>query len=153
MFPFLCAPRSRAATTLPDAAVPIFAFLAVPQHDLAIARSRSFSDDDNRRRIAAIRACLDGRSDLVVIERNFRDQNYVRAACDPAMQRDPAGMTPHHLEDHDAFVAGGRGVQPVERIHHGRDRGIETESHRRRFQIVVDGFWNADAIDASLLKL
>ena len=43
--------------------------------------------------------------------------------------------------------------KPVERIGHGGDRGIETESHRRRLEIVVDRFWNADAVDPSLLEL
>ena len=69
------------------------------------------------------------------------------------MERDPAGVPTHHFEHHDAFVTRGRRMQAIERIGHGRDRGIETEGHRRRLKIVVDRFWNADAIDARFLQL
>ena len=44
-------------------------------------------------------------------------------------------------------------VQAIERIHYFRDRGIETERHRRRLDVVVDRFRNADAIDARFLHL
>src|SRR5882724_3909182 len=77
----------------------------------------------------------------------------MRASCDPAMQCDPAGMASHHFENHDSLVTGCGRMQPIERIHYGRDGRIETERHRRRFQVVVDRFWNADAIDARLLQL
>ena len=69
------------------------------------------------------------------------------------MQRDPARVASHHFDHHDALVAGGGRVQPIDRIHHHRHRRIESERHGRRFQIVIDRFRNADAIDAGFLQL
>ena len=96
---------------------------------------------------------LHRRGDLVVIERDLRNQNDVRAAGDSAMERDPARVTSHHFENHHALVTGGGGVQAIERVCDARDRGIETERHRRGFEIVVDRLRNADAVDAGFLKL
>ena len=41
----------------------------------------------------------------------------------------------------------------IERIHYHVDRGIKTERGRRRFNIVVDRFRYADAVDAGFLQL
>ncbi len=60
-------------------------------------------------------------------------------------------MASHDFDHHDAFVTRGSRVQPVEGISdHGHGR-IESEGHGGCFQVVVDGFGNADAIDAGLL--
>ncbi len=96
---------------------------------------------------------MNGVGDLVEIERDFRNQNDIGAAGDSAVQRDPAGMASHHFHHHDAFVTGRRGVQAIERVHHHRHRGIETERHGRGFEIVIDRFRNADAVDPGLLQL
>src|SRR2546423_2462883 len=69
------------------------------------------------------------------------------------MERDPTGMATHYFQDHDAFVTGRGGVQTIERIRRRGDGGIEAESHGRRFEIVVDSFWNTDAIDLGCLQL
>ncbi len=69
------------------------------------------------------------------------------------MKRDPAGVASHYFNNHHALVAGRRCVQAIERVHHFRDRGIEAECHRRRFNVIVDCFWNTDAIDARFLHL
>src|SRR5205823_10288014 len=65
--------------------------------------------------------------DLVVIKRNLRNQNNVSAAGDSTMQCNPARMSSHHFDNHDAFVARRRRMQSIERVHHFGDRGIETE--------------------------
>ena len=62
-------------------------------------------------------------------------------------------MASHDFDNHDALVAGRGRVQSIERVHHHRDRGIETEGHGGGFQIVVDRFGNADAIDPRFLQL
>ena len=66
---------------------------------------------------------------------------------------DPAGVASHHFENHDAFMTGRGGMEPVERVHDRRDGGIETERHCRRLEVVVDCLGNADAIDAGVLEL
>ena len=62
-------------------------------------------------------------------------------------------MASHYFDDHDALMTRGRGVQSIQRVHHHADSGIESERHRRRFKIVVDCLWDADAVDASFLQL
>jgi hypothetical protein len=44
-------------------------------------------------------------------------------------------------------------VQPIEPIDHDVNGGIESERRGCGLKIVVDGFGDADAIDASLLQL
>src|SRR6266404_170991 len=113
---------------------------------LTVFRAGTLSDDDERIETARSVAFLYRSGDLVVIERDLRNQNNIRAAGDAAVESNPAGVSAHDFDDHHAFVACGSSVQSVERIHHFGDRGIETERHGRRFNVVVDRFWNADAI-------
>src|SRR5437879_2647042 len=110
-----------------DSAKAIIALLTRTNHDLAISRTCSFGNDDNGRGAAAISARVYGGSDLVVIERDLRDQNNVRTARDAAMQRNPSRVAPHHFEHHDALVTRGCRMQTIERIHDRGDRGIKTE--------------------------
>src|SRR5260370_20793864 len=98
-------------------------------------------------------ACFDDGCNSVVIEWDLRNQNDVRATGDPAVQCDPAGMTSHHFHDHDAFMTDGGSVQPIERVHHCRNCRIKSEGRRRGFEIVIDRFWDTDAIDARFLQL
>ena len=51
----------------------------------------------------------------------------VRAAGDAGVQRDPAGVTAHDLDDQHAVVRLGRRVQPVDRLRGDVDRGVEAE--------------------------
>ena len=54
------------------------------------------------------------------------------------MQRDEAGVAPHHLQDHHAIVALGGGVQLVDGLHRRGDRGVEAEGRDRAADVVVD---------------
>jgi hypothetical protein len=134
-------------------AIFVFALLTVTHHTLAIPRSRSFRSDDDCGEMTAIGARLNRRNNPFVIERDFRNQDDVRSSGNAPVQGDPARVASHHLEHHDAFVACGSRVQTVERVHHGRYRGVEPEGHGGGFEIVVDGFGDADAINAGILKL
>ena len=60
-------------------------------------------------------------------------------------------MTSHNFHHDGAFVTGGGSVQPIKRIHHRVDGGVKTESHRGRFQVIVDCLGNTDTVDPSLL--
>ena len=90
---------------------------------------------------------------LVVIERNLRDQNRIRAAGDSAMQGDPPGVPPHHFQNHDALVAGRSGVQAIERVGDCGDSRVEAECHGGSFEIVVDCLRDTDAINPGLFQL
>ena len=60
-------------------------------------------------------------------DRLLGDQDHVGAAGDPGVERDPARMPAHHLDDHDAVVRLGGRVQPVDRLGRDRDRRVEAE--------------------------
>src|SRR6202048_4526973 len=130
-----------------------FTAFHVAFHLLSVFWFRTFGNDDRRTEMASRVALLDGVGNPVVIERDFRDQNYVGAAGDAAMQRDPSRVPAHHFHDHHALVTRGRRVQPVESIHHGCDGGVESEGHGCSFEIVVDRFRYADTINTGFLQL
>src|SRR6266542_1514807 len=134
-------------------AEPKFAILRLAHDLLAVFWFRAFCHDNQRAEIAGGIARFDRSRNSVVIKRDLRNQNDIRAPGNSTMQCDPAGMASHDFHNHDALVARGTGVQSVERIHYHGNRGIEAESHRCRFKIIVDRFRDADAIDTRLLQL
>src|SRR5690606_16793747 len=74
-------------------------------------------------------------------------------AGDAAPEGDPSGVAAHDFENHDALVAFRSGVQAVEPIDDGGDRGVEAEGHGRGAEVVVDGFRHADDGPALTEKL
>ena len=127
------------------------ACLYVALHLFAMFRSCAFRDYDDRSQTTSNLPRLNHAGDLVVIERDFGNQNDIRSTGDAAMQRDPARMPSHHFDDHHSTVTGGGSVQPVERIDDDINSGIESERRGCGFEIVVNGLWNPDAIDPGLL--
>ena len=83
------------------------------------------------------------------VERNLRNQNRVGAAGDAGVQRDPAGVAPHHFGHHDPAVRLGRRVQPVDGIGGEGHRRVEAETVGRADDVVVDGLRDADQRDAA----
>ena len=81
-------------------------------------------------------------------ERLLRDQDDVGAAGQAGVQRDPAGVPAHHLDDQRAVVRLGGGVQPVDRLHRDVDRGVEAERVVGGVEVVVDRLGHADDVDA-----
>ena len=80
----------------------------------------------------------------VVAERDLGDEDDVGAARDAAVERDPAGEPPHHLDHHHAPVALGRRVQPVDGHRHAVDGGGEPEGEDGAADVVVDRLGHAD---------
>ena len=116
-------------------------------------RSRAFRSDNHSSEVTGRFTRIDHARDLVVIERDFGNQNDIGATGDAALQRDPPRVASHYFDDNDPPMAGRRSVQSIQRIHHDINGRIETERNRRRFEIVVDRLRYADAVDASLLQL
>ena len=75
------------------------------------------------------------------------DQDDVGAAGEPGVERDPAGVAAHHLDDQHPVVALGRGVQAVDRLHRDVDRGVEAEGVVGGAEVVVDRLRHADDVD------
>jgi hypothetical protein len=83
-------------------------------------------------------AALEQPADLVDVEGPLGDQDHVGAAGEPRVERDPARVPAHHLDDEDPVVALGRRVEAVDRLGRDVDRGVEAERQVGRAEVVVD---------------
>ncbi len=84
---------------------------------------------------------------------NLRNQNDVGATADTRIERNPARVAAHHLDDHDAAVRLGRRVQPIDGVGGEADGGVEPERVGRADDVVVDRLGHADQRDAHLGEL
>src|SRR5205823_5807750 len=123
------------------------------QDRAAALGKRALRHDDDAELRAPFVAGAQPLGDDVDVERDFRNEDRVRAACDAGVQGNPSGVAPHDLDDHDAMVRFGRRVQAIDRFGRKRDGGVEAETVRRADDIVVDGLRDADERDAALEEL
>ena len=108
--------------------------------------------DDHDRRVPGLEPVLHVGADPLDVERPLRDEDHVRAAGQPGVQRDPAGVPAHHLHDQRPVVAFRRGVQPVDGLHgdvHGR---VEAEGVVGGAEVVVDRLRHPDDRDPLLAQ-
>ena len=75
------------------------------------------------------------------------------ASGNACLERDPARVAPHDFNHHDSVVRFGCGMDFVDRVGGGVQRGIEPESDFGGREIVVDGLGNADDVHALLEKV
>ena len=73
------------------------------------------------------------------------------AAGEPGGQRDPSGVTAHHLDHDDPLVALRRGVQALERLDDDLDGGLEPDGVVGRLEVVVDRLGHADDVLEALV--
>src|SRR5207237_6319105 len=111
----------------------------------------AFADDDDREVLATAVAAVDLVADDVVVDGDLGDEDHVRAAGDPTVHGDPAGVAAHYLDDHDAVVRLGRRMQAVDRLCADRDGRIEAEGVVGPGEIVVDRLRHADDGQLELL--
>ena len=108
--------------------------------------------DDHDRRVPGLEPVLDVGADLLDVERALRDEDHVGAAGEARVQRDPARVAAHHLDDQRPVMALGRGVQPVDRLHGDVHRRIEAEGEVGRAEVVVDRLGHPDDGNALLAE-
>ena len=104
----------------------------------------ALADDDDREVLAALVPLLEQPARLLDGDRLLGDQDHVGAAGDAGVDRDPARVAAHHLDDHHAVVRLRRRVQAVDRLRRDRDGGVEAERVVGRVQVVVDRLRHAD---------
>src|SRR5262245_20225510 len=150
---FTCAYRDFARDDFADTPQSKLATFHVPFHLFAVLRSRAFSSDNHSSKVTGRFARIDHARDFLVIERDFGNQNDIRATGNAALQRYPPSVPSHHFDYNDPSMASRRSVQPVQRVHYYVNGRIETERGCCRFKIVVDRLGYADAVDAGLLQL
>jgi len=68
------------------------------------------------RRVLGAEPALHPVAHLGDVERHLGDQDHVGATGHPGVQRDPASVAAHHLDDQRPVVRLGGGVQPVDRL-------------------------------------
>ena len=77
------------------------------------------------------------------------------AAGHTRLQCHPPRMAPHDLHDRHPMMRPTRRVEPVDRLHRPRDRGVVPEAVIRRVHVIVDRLGHADGTGepAALVKL
>ena len=101
-------------------------------------------DNDDAEILAFTAAVMQVLDDRLELGGKLRDDDHVGAAGQPSHHCDPSGIATHHLDNHDAMMGGGRGVQPIERLDHHADRGIESDAELGDGEVVVDRLRDAD---------
>ena len=133
------------ADLLGDAAeAHLAAQLLADRADVAVLRAGALGDDDDAVAAARRVAPLDALDDAVDVVGDLGQQDDVGVAGDARVHRDPARVAAHDLDDHDALVRLGGGVQPVDRLGRDGDGGVEAERRLRAGQVVVDRLRDAD---------
>ena len=89
---------------------------ALAQLHRALGRFGAFGHHADEVRVAALEPLLDQPAYLFDVERLLGDQRHVRARGQAGVQRDPAGVAAHHLDEHDPLMGFGGAVQPVDRL-------------------------------------
>ena len=137
-----------------DAAEADFALVAAVDHGHAAALGHCALGRDNERGGGATgHAFFNVGGEAFVGKGHLGDEDDIRAAGEAAVERNPAGVAAHDLEHHDALVAGGGGVEAVERVGDALHGGVEAERGGRGGKIIVDGLRHADDGDAVVEKL
>src|SRR6266851_5172891 len=85
-------------------------------------------------------------------ERDFWEQDHVRASRESGMQRNPPRIPAHDFDDHHTAVGFRRCVQAVDCVRGDVQRGVEAERNFRGGQVVVDGLghsnnWNSQTTE------
>ena len=117
---------------------------------LAASGLGAFGDADEAEAPAVLGAFFDEVVDDIEVVVDLGKEDDIRARCDTGVEGDPAGVSSHDLDDHDAMVAHRGGVEAVDGFGGGLDGGGETEGDVGADEIIVDGLGDADEVDAVL---
>src|SRR5208283_4807474 len=112
-----------------------------------------FGDDDEAEVFAAEFAGANSLTNGVESEGDFGNEDDVGTTRNPGVESDPAGVAAHDFDEHDALVALGSGMQAIDGFGGDNQCGVKTESDFRGVEIVVDGFGNADNVNAAAGKI
>ena len=91
---------------------------------------------------------LDGLDDVIHVVGDFGDQDDVRAARNAGVQRDPANLVPHDLDNEHAAVARGGGVDVVDALGGDVDGARKAKGHLGAPGVVIDGLGQGDNVEA-----
>ena len=95
-------------------------------------------------RLALLEALLDHPAHLLHVIGLLRDECHMRPGCQPRVQRDPAGVAAHHLDQHHPLVGFRGAVQAVDGLGGDLQCGVVAECHIGAVDIVIDGLGHPD---------
>ena len=91
---------------------------------------------------------LDGLDDVIHVVGDLGDQDDVRTACDAGVQRDPANLVAHDLDDKHAAVARRSGVDVVDALGGDVDGARKAKRQLGTPGVVIDGLGQGDNVEA-----
>jgi hypothetical protein len=109
----------------------------------------AFGDDDDAEMLSAEFTGANGVTNSLKFKGDFGDEDDVSTASNPGMERDPTGVAAHELNEHDAMMAFGGGVEAIDGFGGDDESGVKTESDFSGVEIVVNRFGDADDVDAA----
>ena len=83
---------------------------------------------------------------------DLRDEHHIGPAGQSGLQGEPSGPMAHDLNHDHPVVAGGSGVNPVDRLGGDGEGGIETEGDIGSRHIIIDRLGKGDDLQARLLQ-
>lgn len=91
---------------------------------------------------------LDGLDDVVHVVGDLGNQDDIRAACDAGVQRNPANLVAHDLDDEHAPVTRRGSVDVVDALGGDVDGACKTKRHLGAPGVVIDGLGQGDNVEA-----
>jgi hypothetical protein len=113
----------------------------------------AFGDDNDAEVLAAEFAGANGVTNSLDTEGDFGNEDDVGATGDSGVESDPASVAAHEFDEHDAVVAFGGGVETVDGLGGDDQCSVKTESDFGGVEIVINGFGDADDVDASTREI
>ena len=91
---------------------------------------------------------LDGLDDVIHVVGDLGDQDDVRTACDAGVQRDPANLVAHDLDNKHAAVTRGGSVDVVDALGGDVDGARKAKCQLGAPGVVIDGLRQGDNVEA-----
>ena len=104
----------------------------------------ALGDTDDPILLPHLEAPLHGLADVRHVEGLFRDHRVVRAAGHAGVQRNPTHVAAHDLDDEDAVVRLGRGVQPVDGLGGHGHGSVKAKGVVGGVDVIIDGLGHPD---------
>ena len=127
-------------------------FLFLPQFLLGqlcvLLGDSAFCNRNDGKSFACCLSLVDGIYHHIRIVRDLRQKDDIRAAGNACMKGHPANLMSHNFDDKYPAVRGGRGVDLINGVCGYIHRTLETKGHIRSPQIIVNGLWKRDDVQA-----
>ena len=108
----------------------------------------ALGDGHDGKAAAGLHAMLDGLDDVIHVVGDFGNQDDVRAARDAGVQRDPANLVAHDLDNKHATVTRRGGVDVVDAFGGDVDGARKAKRHLGAPGVVIDGLGQGDNVEA-----